>query len=310
MPTTHTTTIFGGNGFVGRHIVKRLAARGDVIKVAIRQPEQALMLKPMGDVGQIVPIQANLLDAESIRAAIAGSDTVINCVGLLTESGRQNFTAIHVEGAGSLAANAKAAGVQRLVHLSAIGADIHAAAHYSSSKGLGEAAVLGGFPTATIVRPSLVVGPEDKFFNLFAGLARWLPCLPLMGGGQTKFQPIYVGDVADAVLAVLNSPATAGKIYELGGADIYSFKQLMQLMLRETGYRRWLLPIPMPLAYLKALVLEQLPRPFLTRDQLRLLKLDNVVGSDAPGLAELGLTPTAIETILPSYLAAYRNPLP
>lgn len=306
--TPHTTTIFGGSGFLGRHIVRRLAARGDIVKVAVRHPERANFLKPMGDVGQIVLIKANLQDSAAIVDAVAGSDTVINCVGLLAEAGRQRFASLHVDGVRHIAQAAEVMEVDRFIHLSAIGADPNADALYSRTKGLGEQAAREAFPNVTILRPSLVFGAEDKFFNLFAGFARWLPALPLFGGGHNKFQPVYVGDVADAVMAALNNPDTAGKTYELGGAATYSFRQLLQLMLQITGYKRALIPVPMPLAYLQALILERLPKPLLTRDQLRLLKTDNVVAAGALTLKDLGITPTALETLLPTYLAAYKNP--
>ena len=306
--TPHTTTIFGGSGFLGRHIVKRLAARGDIVKVAVRHPERANFLKPMGDVGQIVLLKANLQDPAAVIDVVAGSDTVINCVGLLAESGRQRFASLHVDGVRRIAQAAEVMEVDRFIHLSAIGADPHADALYSRTKGLGEQAAREAFPNVTILRPSLVFGAEDKFFNLFAGFARWLPALPVFGGGHNKFQPVYVGDVADAVMAALNNPDTAGKTFELGGPATYSFRQLLQLMLQITGYNRLLIPVPMPLAYLQALILERLPTPLLTRDQLRLLKKDNVVADKGLTLKDLGITPTALETILPTYLTAFKNP--
>jgi uncharacterized protein YbjT (DUF2867 family) len=299
-------TIFGGSGFIGRYIVERLADRGVVVTVAVRDPDRAKFLRPLGNVGQIATVRASLRTEESVRRAVRDADAVINLVGILYESGRQTFRAVHEEGAGAVARAAQEAGAPRLVHLSAIGVGSQSASAYARSKAAGEAAVTKAFPAATILRPSIVFGPEDDFFNRFAALARLLPALPLYGGGRTRFQPVYVGDVAAAVMAVLDDPAAAGKAYELGGPRVYSFAELMRLTLEQIRRRRLLVPIPFPIGFLQAWFLELAPRPLLTRDQLRQLRADNVVADDARTLAELGITPTPAETVLPTYLDRYR----
>src|SRR5713226_8939382 len=260
-------TVLGGSGFIGRHIVQRLAAKGLVVAVVSRHAGDAGFLRPQGDVGQIALIDAGLGDEARLAAALAGADAVICSVGILYERGRQSFEAVHVQGPALLARLAQAAGVKRFVHISALGADIHSPSAYARSKAEGEAAVRAGFPGATILRPSIVFGPEDGFFNRFAVLALYLPTLPLIGGGLTRFQPVYVGDVAAAVVRALESVNSRGNVYELGGPGIYTFRQLMEFILRETGRRRVLAPIPFPLASLQAFFLQFLPRPMLTPDQ-------------------------------------------
>ncbi|HEX7967289.1 MAG TPA: complex I NDUFA9 subunit family protein [Stellaceae bacterium] len=300
-------TVVGGSGFIGRYIVKRLAAKGAVVAAVSRYAAAAGFLRPMGDVGQVVPIEASLGDEAALAASVAGADAVICSVGILYERGRQTFDAVHNLGAARLARLARAAGAKRFVHISAIGADIHSPSAYGRSKALGEAAVRGAFPGAVVLRPSIVFGPEDDFFNRFAALARYLPALPLIGGGRTRFQPVYVGDVADAVVAALEHHDAPGRIYQLGGPAIYSFKELMELMLREIRRRRVLVNLPFPLARLQAAFLEWLPKPPLTRDQVRLLERDNVVAPGATGLGDLGVTPTAVELVLPTYLDRFRR---
>ncbi len=300
-------TVFGGSGFLGRHLVKRLAEGGARLRVAVRYPEAAGFLKPMGEVGQVVPLQANLRDEASVTRAVEGADAVVNLVGILYQRGRQRFRAVHVEGAARAARAAAAAGARRFVQVSAIGADADSPAEYGRTKAAGEAAVSEAFDGATIVRPSIIFGPEDDFFNRFAAMARLSPALPLIGFGHTRFQPVYVGDVAEAMARLLDDPASAGKTYELGGPRVYSFREIMALVLRETGRNRLLVPLPYPLAMMQARFLELLPVPPLTRDQVQLLKRDNVVGGDAPGLADLGVTPTTVDAILPSYLGRYRR---
>jgi len=300
-------TVFGGSGFLGRHLVKRLAEGGAALRVAVRYPEAASFLKPMGEVGQIVPLQANLRDEASVARAVAGADAVVNLVGILYQRGAQRFQAVHAEGAARAARAAAEAGAKRFVQVSAIGADAASPAQYGRTKAAGEAAVAEAFAGATIVRPSIVFGPEDDFFNRFAALARVLPALPLIGFGRTRFQPVYVGDVAEAIARILDDPATAGRTYELGGPRVYSFADLMALVLRETGRRRLLVPLPYALAKLQASFLELLPVPPLTRDQVELLKRDNVVAEGALGLSDLGVEPTAVDAILPTYLARYRR---
>jgi NADH dehydrogenase len=298
--------VFGGAGFIGRYIVKRLAARGYTVRVAGRDPERALALKPMGAPGQVLPVRAAVTDARAVAAAVAGAAVVVNCVGILFESAGSRFAAVQAEAPGLIAAAATAAGVQRLVHLSAIGADAESPSVYARTKAAGEAAVLAAFPDATILRPSIVFGAEDGFFNRFATLARFLPALPVYGGGTTRFQPVHVGDVADAVMAALDREDAKGRTYELGGPRIYSFRALIDYVLAETGRRRLVLDLPFSVGEMQARLFELLPRPPLTRDQLLLLRRDNVVADGALTLADLGITPKALEAIVPGYLARYR----
>ncbi|MSP47792.1 MAG: complex I NDUFA9 subunit family protein [Alphaproteobacteria bacterium] len=299
-------TIFGGSGFIGRYVVRQLARDGWRINVAVRDAERAKFLKPMGDVGQVTPMAVSLRDKDAVAGAVAGADAVVNLVGILYESGRQSFEAIHHQGAGTVAEAAAGAGAGRLVHVSALGADPASPALYARTKAAGEAAVRAAFPGATIFRPSLVFGPEDGFFNRFAGLARVMPALPLFGGGKTRFQPVYVGDVAEAVLRALADPKTAGATYELGGPTIYTFRQLIELMLKEIKRKRCLVSIPFPIARLQARFLQILPAPPLTVDQVRLLERDNIVAPGVPGLPELGIKPTPVESVIPSYLDRFR----
>lgn len=299
--------VFGGSGFLGRYLVRRLAADGSVVRVAVRDPVHAAFLKTAGDVGQIVPMRCNVRDDDTVAAAVAGADIVINLVGILYEWGRQRFTAVQAEGPGRIARACAAAGVSRLVHVSALGADPNGAAQYARTKAEGEAAARAGFPGTTIVRPSILIGPEDEFFNRFARLALISPVLPLIGGGRTRFQPAYVGDVADAIMAIVREPATAGMTYELGGPRVYTFRELMELMLKSIGRRRCLVSVPFGLAEFNGAFLQLLPAPLLTRDQVKLLESDNVVSGTAPGFAELGIRPQPIEGILPTYLDMYRR---
>lgn len=302
-------TVFGGSGFIGRHLVNRLAARGDIVTVAVRDPEAALFLKPMGDVGQIVIVAADIANPAAVAAAVKGADAVVNLVGILWQWGRRSFNRIHAEGAGNIARAARDAGAAHLVHISAIGADGASAALYARSKAAGEAAVREAFPEATILRPSVVFGPEDNFFNQFAELARHLPALPIFGSGDgPRFQPVYVGDVADAIVTALDSAAARGRTFELGGPRVYSFRQLMQLVLSEIGRRRVLVPVPLALAGFIGWFLQKLPNPLMTRDQMLLLKRDNIVTEGAATLADLGIAATAAEAVLPAYLRRFRGP--
>jgi NADH dehydrogenase len=299
--------VIGGSGFIGRYVVKRLAERGAVVSVVSRHATEAQFLRPMGDVGQIAPIDAGLDDEAGLATALAGSSAVVSSVGILYERGRQRFELLHVEGPARVARLAAAAGAKNFVHVSALAADAQSPSAYARSKAAGEAAVRAAFPAATILRPSLVFGPEDDFFNRFAGMARLSPVLPLVGGGTTRFQPVYVGDVADAVIAALERPEAQGKTYELGGPVVLSFRELMRMLLLEIGRRRALITLPFGVASLNALFMEFMPKPLLTRDQVKLLQKDTVVTPGAPGLAELGITPTALELILPTYLDRFRR---
>ncbi|HTY67425.1 MAG TPA: complex I NDUFA9 subunit family protein [Alphaproteobacteria bacterium] len=299
-------TVFGGSGFIGRYLIRRLAIDGWVVRVAVRDPVAAAFLKTCGSLGQIVPMRCDIRADALVAAAVQGADAVVNLVGILAESGRQRFDAIHAQAAGRIARAAKQAGAATFVHVSALGADPNSDALYARSKAAGEAAVRSEFPAATVIRPSIVIGPEDEFFNRFAWLAQILPALPLIGGGRTRFQPVYVGDVAEAIHRSVNDPATAGKTYELGGPRVYSFRELMQLMLQVIGRRRLLVPVPFALAELQGLVLQLLPNAPLTRDQVKMLRHDSIVGTGAAGFADLGLQPQAIEAILPTYLEIYR----
>lgn len=306
-PTEPTiATVFGGTGFIGRYVVQRLARRGWRVRVPCRDPSKALFLKPFGVPGQIAPLFANIRDDASVAAAVAGAHVVVNLVGVLYERGRNTFEAIQHRGAGRVAAAAAAAGARSLVQVSAIGADPESPAAYARAKAAGERDVQEAFPTATILRPSIVFGPEDAFFNRFAAMAQLSPFLPLIGGGQTRFQPVYVADVADAVMRAIDMPEAKGCTYELGGPAVYTFAELMRLMLRETGRSRLLLPVPWGLARLQARVLGLLPKPPLTTDQVTLLERDNVVSEGAKTLSDLGISATPAEAILPTYMVGYR----
>ena len=300
-------TVFGGSGFIGRYIVHALAAEGWRVRVAVRRPHTAYFLRALGEVGQVEPFQANVRDEKSIQRAVAGANAVINLVGVLYESGSQTFASLQAEGAGRVASAAAKAGVNQFIQMSAIGADAASESAYARSKAEGETAVKAAFPAATILRPSIVFGPEDDFFNRFATLARFSPILPLISGGLTKFQPVYVGDVAKAAIAALKSPLAAGRTFELGGPSVYTFKELMQLMMSVTGGHSLLVPVPRPLAMWKAFFLQLLPKPLLTVDQVRLLDHDNVVNPAAPDLAALDIIATPAEAILPLYLARFRK---
>ena len=301
------TAVLGGSGFIGRYVVKRLAARGEVIAVGCRNAEAAKYLKPLGDVGQIAPLNVGIGDETLLPAFLAGNDSLVNCVGILRETGAQTFELVHHTGPARLARFAREAGVDRFVHISAIGADSRSTSAYARTKAAGEQAVRDAFPTVTILRPSVVFGSEDQFFNRFATMAMFSPVLPLIGGGETRFQPVYVGDVADAVVTCLEDPATAGRTYELGGPKIYTFREVLELVLSEIRRRRRFVDLPFGLAALQARLMSILPSPPLTPDQVELLKSDNIVSSGALTLGSLGLTPTPAEVILPTYLDRFRR---
>lgn len=297
-------TVFGGSGFLGRHVVRRLAASGARLRVAVRDPEAAAFLKPLGDVGQIVALQTNVRDDASIARAIKGSDIVVNLVGILFESGRQTFRAVHVEGARRIACASKQANIRSLVHISAIGAFPHSKANYARTKGEGEAAVRKEFPKAVLLRPSIIFGPEDNFFNLFASLARLVPALPLIGSGKTRMQPVFVSDVAEAIISVLDNHS--GKTFELGGPQIFTYRELMERTLKAIERQCLLISVPFWAARVMAFFFERMPKPLLTRDQVRLLEYDNIVCKNAKTFADLGITPTPLDAVLPNYLARFR----
>jgi NADH dehydrogenase len=309
-------TVFGGSGFIGRHVVRALAREGHKIRVAVRRPNLAYFLQPAGDVGQIQFVQANVKFPQSVKDAVEGAEVVINLVGILTQTGKQKFEKIHKDGAKVIAEAAREAGVESLIHLSALGAHVHSKSAYARSKAEGELAVRESFPSAVILRPSVVFGPEDDFFNRFAGLARVSPVLPLIGGGHTKFQPVYVGDVARAVLSSLQDDA-AGRTYELGGPKVYTLREIFEFTLEETGRSRTLVPLSFRLAKIQTFFMGVVPGWLLplfkvTMDQVNLLKTDNVVGlSDEPvlgTLADLGVdTLTSVEANVPTYLFRFKK---
>ncbi len=304
-------TVVGGTGFVGRYVVRALARAGWRVRVAARNPGAAPELKVMGDVGQIEFASVNLRDPRRVALAVAGASAVVNLVGVLQEGGAQSFQALQAEGARTLAQAAAAAGVGRFVQVSAIGADAGSASAYARTKAQGEAAVRAALPGAVVLRPSIVFGPEDDFFNRFGAMAAVSPVLPLIGGGATRFQPVYAGDVGEAVAAALARDDAPGRTYELGGPAIDTFRGLMEILLETTGRRRSLLPIPFPVAGLMAkggdvVAKLGLPAP-ITSDQLELLKHDNVADPALPGLEALGVEPTALEAVLPTYLWRFRS---
>ena len=299
-------TVFGGSGFLGRYLVQRLARTGTLVRVASRRPSQAGWLRVMGTVGQITPIAVDVSRDDSVAAALKGSDFIVNLVGVLHESGRQTFDLCHVEGPARIARLAKAAGTSRLIHVSALGADPDSPSAYARSKAAGEKAVLEAFPEATVLRPSVIFGAEDNFFNRFATMAQFAPALPLIGGGTTRMQPVYVGDVVGAIMAALMDPATRGQTYELGGPRVYTFRELLELMLSVTGRRKRMVELPWGMAARLGKILSLLPNPPLTPDQVEMLKRDNVVSPGAKDLTALGITPTAAELILPVYLERFR----
>ena len=303
----HRVAILGGSGFIGRYVVKRLAERGDVLTVGGRNAAAAKFLKLKGDVGQVGLVNLSIDDETLLPAFVAHQDTVVNLVGILYESGSQRFELVHHVAPARLARLAREAGVERFVHISAIGADLRSPSAYARTKAAGEEAVRDAFPTATILRPSIVFGPEDQFFNRFAALAMISPVLPLIGGGETRFQPVYVGNVADAVVRCIDESMTAGRTYELGGPKIYTLRQVFELLLAEIRRKRLLIDIPFGLAALQARLLSLLPNPLLTPDQVELLKRDNVVSSGALSLETLGIAPTAVEAVLPTYLDRFRR---
>ena len=319
-PANQLVTVFGGSGFIGRHVVRALARRGYRVRVAVRQPELAFFLQPLGNVGQIHAVQANLRYPASIAAAVQGADAVVNLVGILTEDGKQRFDSVQAQGAAAVAEAAKAAGITRFVQMSAIGADLNSESIYARTKAEGEQAVLAAIPSAVILRPSIVFGPEDSFFNRFASLARIAPVLPLVGGGETQFQPVFVGDVAEAVARGIDGTLKGGTIYELGGPQVATFRQLLAFVCETTGRKRALVPLPFGVARVQAGVMEALkyatfgllPEEFLlTRDQVTLLEKNNVVSEAAKAegrtLEGMGIEADTYETVVPTYLYRFRK---
>ncbi len=303
-------TIFGGAGFVGTQLVQQLAKENYRIRVAVRRPDLAGHVIPLGEVGQIVPIQANIRDFASVTRAIKGADIVINLVGIKYQSGKQTFKSVHIEGAKNIALAAKEANIKEFVHMSALGADINSDSLYAQTKAKGEQEVLKLFPKAIIMRPSIIFGPEDEFFNLFGALSAISPILPLICA-DSLFQPIYVGDVAKAFSLAALGKAKRGTIYELGGNEIYSMRHLMQEVIKQSGRNNILIPIPLWLAKIKTFFLQILPSPIITIDQLNMLKNGSIISKEAiksrRTLKALGIRPTTIEAILPSYMWRFRK---
>ncbi len=299
-------TVFGASGLIGRHTVEALARAGYRIRACVRYPNLAQYLPPMGTVGQIQVVRANVLDEEAVARAMQGASAVINLVGILYPAGGQNYEDIHVEAPQTIAKAAKAAGIETLVHVTTMGIGPDSESNYSRSKAEGEIAARAIFPNAKLVKPSIVFGPEDNFFNKFAWLARLSPILPLIGGGHTKFQPVFVGDVADAIAKCVTDPTTRGKTYELGGPAVYSFNEMLQAILHATGRKNLLLPVPFWMASLQGIFLQFLPGKLLTPDQVTFLKTDNVVSPGALTLSDLGIRPASLEAVLPSYLWRFR----
>jgi uncharacterized protein YbjT (DUF2867 family) len=317
-PASQLVTVFGGSGFLGRHVVRALARRGYRVRAAVRRPDLAGFLQPLGIVGQVTAVQANLRYPDSVAAAVRGADAVVNLVGILQESGRQSFSGVQAQGARAVAQACAQLGIERLVQVSALGADAESTSLYARSKAEGEAAVTALVKRAVVLRPSVMFGPEDTFFNRFAALARMLPVLPL-AGAQTKFQPVFVGDVAEVIARAVDGKVAPG-IYELGGPEVKTLKELVEYVCELTGRKRLLAPLPFPVARLEAQVLEivntlslgLLPNEFLlTRDQVALLQSDNVVSAAAQQagrtLQGLGLVPTSVEAEVPSYLWRFRK---
>ena len=316
-------TVFGGSGFVGRYIVKRLADAGYTVRVPTRNTERAKFLKPSGYLGQILPIHCDATDGAAVKEVVAGSEAVINLIGILFERGARSFDAMHVHVAKTIAGACKEHGVDTLLHMSALGADADSDARYARTKATGEAAVRDIMPSAVIFRPSVIFGPEDGFLNMFALMGRFSPVLPVVGAALPtidfqngtlngddgpKFQPVYVGDVAEAFMTALNDTATRAQTYELGGPKVYSFKEILTFLLKTTRQKALLVPVPFGLAKLKAVFLQMLPKPLLTTDQVVLLKSDNVISEGAKTFADLGIEPNTMEAVAPGYLKRHRPP--
>jgi len=319
-PSQQLVTVFGGSGFVGRHVVRALVKRGYRVRVAVRRPDLAGFLQPLGMVGQIHAVQANLRYPASVAAAVKGADAVVSLVGILQQSGRQSFSAVQANGARAVAQACAAAGIDRLVHVSALGADADSRSVYARTKSEGEAAMFASVPGAVVLRPSVMFGSEDSFFNRFASMARMMPVLPLVGDGVTKFQPAFVGDVAEVVARAIDGTVAGGRVYELGGPEVLSMREIVEEICKITGRKRLLVPLPFPLAKLAGRVLEFADKLTLglipdelviTSDQATLLQSDNVVSAKAKAegrdFAGLGIAPTSVEAVVPSYLWRFRK---
>lgn len=299
-------TVVGGTGFLGRYVVRELAKAGYTVRTISRRPESGLHLKTAGHIGQVVLQQGDITRPETLAGKLDGSYAVVNLVGTLYERGRQNFAAVHSQGAERLAKEAAKAGAKRFIQISAIGVDKSQNAKYARTKANGEKAVKAAFEGATILRPGILFGAEDNFYNQFARMARCAPALPLIGGGKTRFQPVFVADVARAVVACVENADTAGETYELGGPRVYTFREILEYILDETKRHRSLVTLPFGIAAIMGVIGEFMPTPALTRDQVKMLKYDNVVDRDAKTLADLGITSTPVEMVVPDYLARYR----
>lgn len=303
-----SAAVFGGSGFVGRYVVRALAREGYRVNVISRDPERNLQLKVNGPTGQIAFTRCDIRDEKSVAAAVQGADVVVNLVAVLYQRGKQRFDTIQAQGAAHIAKAARKAGVKQLVHISALGIESAPSSLYAKTKLEGEKAVLAAFPTAVILRPSIIFGQEDGFFNMFACLFRFLPFVPLIGGGGNRMQPVYAADVAEAVICALHLPHMDGKTFELGGPKTYTMRELFEYILQVTNRSKCFVSIPYALASLKGAICEMLPfKPLITRDQVKLLKVDNVVGKDALTFRQLGLTPRPLEDIVPGYLTRFRK---
>ncbi|MEH6404392.1 MAG: complex I NDUFA9 subunit family protein [Sneathiella sp.] len=301
-------TIVGGSGFIGRHLVSRLAAKGYQIRLAVRDTEKAKLLITQGNVGQIAGMQTNIRNQASVERAVAGADVVINLVGLLYQSGAQKFEAVHLDGAASVAKAAKAAGAKQLIHMSALGADGESVSSYSRTKAGGERAAVEGFEGATVIRPSVVFGADDDFTNKFAGLTALVPALPLLDGGSSLMQPVWVEDLTNAIAKIIETPSCQGKVYEFGGPDEMALSQIIDSILKNTKRNCLILPVPKAMMNMVAFFLQRIPgKPFLTTDQVKLLSVDNVIGGDQAGFADLGIEPTALDAILPTYMTRFQK---
>lgn len=310
MTKSPLVTVIGGTGFLGRAVVQELVKSGYHVQVIARRAHRAAKNPPLGFQSRVIYRRGDVTNMRSLQDYIAGSYAVINLVGILFEKRRQRFSAIHAQCPERLAKLAKEAGAKRFIHISALGVDQAVHSVYARSKGTGEKAVMSAFPQATIFRPSIIFGAEDNFFNQFASLARFIPFLPLIGGGQAQFQPVYVADVAKAIVQSLNHPEMASKVYELGGPTTYSFRELMEYVLETTGLKRWLVPLPFAIAKVIGFFGELMPKPILTRDQVKLLQHDNIVQAEHDGFTALCIKPTSIEMVVPHYLQRYGKTSP